>query len=240
MDIPKVALVTGGSRGLGAEAVLALSASGYRVAFCYLNSSEEAAGVLSRASGPDAFMFSADVSSSEDAYLTARMLRRAWGRLDILVNNAGISRDALIQRTTGDDWEAHMSVNLGGAFNMTRALTGLMAESGGGHIINVSSRSGLRGKAGQAAYSASKAALIGFSLSSAKEFAREGIRVNAVLPGYMPTDMGRSSPAAMEKARAEGLTGNLGKTSDLVSFIAWLSSTSSVTGQVFSIDSRIG
>ena len=168
------------------------------------------------------------------------MLGQAWGRLDLLVNNAGISRDALMPRTTLEDWDAHMDVNLRGPFNMTRALGGLMASNGGGHIINVSSRSAQAGKAGQAAYSASKAALIGFTLSAARELAPAGIRVNAVLPGYLPTDMGRAAPLAMEAARGQSLLGCLGDPQEVASFIGWLAGTSAVTGQVFSIDSRTG
>lgn len=240
MDTRKVAFVTGGSRGLGAETVLMLSASGYRVALNYKDSRNEAREVVFRAIGPDSIVLQGDVSDSRDVARMSRLLRRLWGRLDLLVNNAGISRDSLLLRTGQDEWDAHMAVNLRGAFNMTRGFARLMTASGGGHIINVSSRSGLRGKAGQAAYSASKAALIGLTLTSARELALDGICVNAVLPGYMDTDMGIAAPGAMEAARAKSLLGSLGDTSDLTSFIVWLSSSSTVTGQVFSIDTRIG
>jgi 3-oxoacyl-[acyl-carrier protein] reductase len=240
MDAQKVALVTGGSRGLGAEAALTLSASGFRVAFNYLGSRQEARSVLSGMAGPDAMAFRADVTEHGHVSRMARLLRRAWGRLDLLVNNAGISRDSLLARAPEDDWDSIIKVNLRGAFNMTRGLAGLMSLSGGGHIINVSSRSGLRGKEGQAAYAASKAALIGLTLASARELAPEGIRVNAVLPGYMRTDMGNAAPGAMEAARSRSLLGSLSSASDAASFMAWLSGTSTVTGQVFSIDSRIG
>jgi len=233
-------LVTGGSRGLGAETVLKLSASGYRVVLNYNNSHEDALSVVSGAAGPDVIMLRGDVSKPIDASNMAHVLGRSLGRLDLLVNNAGVSRDALLPRTTQEEWNAHMDVNLNGAFNMTRALAVLMASSGGGHIINISSRSGLRGKAGQAAYSSSKAALIGLTLSTACELASHGIRVNAVLPGYMDTDMGLSASVAMEAARRQSLIGTLGSTEDVVSFITWLSGTSTVTGQVFSIDTRIG
>ena len=240
MDTRRVALVTGGSRGLGAETVLRLSASGYRVALNYHCSHEEALRVVARASGPDIIMLRGDVSKPLDAIHMAHVLCRSWGRLDVLVNNAGISRNSLLLRTTQEEWDAHMRVNLNGAFNMIRAFATLMASSGGGHIVNISSRSGLRGKTGQAAYSASKSALIGLTLSAARELASDGIRVNAVLPGYMDTDMGLSSPEAMEAARRRSLTGNLGATEDIVSFVDWLSGTETVTGQVFSIDTRIG
>jgi len=240
MDTRKVAFVTGGSRGLGAETALMLSASGYRVALNYKDSRDEATEVVLRAMGPDSIALQGDVSQPMDVAGMSRLIRRLWGRLDLLVNNAGISRDSLVLRASLDEWDAHMAVNLSGAFNATRAFAGLMASSGGGHIINISSRSGLRGKAGQAAYSASKAALIGFTLSCARELAAEGICVNAVLPGYMATDMGLAAPGAMEAARGQSLLGSLGDTLDLTSFMVWLAGTSAVTGQVFSIDTRIG
>ena len=114
-----------------------LSASGYRVAFNYLNSRHDAQGVLSGMAGPDAMTFKGDVTDPGHVYRMAFLLGRAWGRLDLLVNNAGISRDALLPRTTEDEWDAHMNVNLRGAFNMTRALAGLMAASGGSAEVAV-------------------------------------------------------------------------------------------------------
>lgn len=240
MEKMKTALVTGGSRGLGADMALALSAEGYRVAVNYRQSLEDARHVAARAVGPEVVLMRGDVSSASDVSVMAGLVTRLWGRLDLLVNNAGVSRDALILRTSEESWDEHVAVNLKGALNMTRALARTMKSSGGGHVVNISSRSGTRGKAGQAAYSASKGALVGLTLTAARELARSGIRVNAVLPGYMATDMGRAAGAAMAGARGQSLMGTLGHPADLSSFILWLAQTSTVTGQVFSIDSRIG
>lgn len=240
MEGMKTALVTGGSRGLGANLALALSAEGYRVAVNYRQSLEDARRVALRAAGPDIALIRGDVSRVRDAEHMAGLVMRLWGRLDLLVNNAGVSHDALIQRTSEESWDEHMDVNLKGALNMMRSFTRLMEGSGGGHVVNISSRSGMRGKAGQAAYSASKGALVGLTLTAARELARSGVRVNAVLPGYLPTDMGRAAGAAMEAARDQSLLGVLGDPADLASFVLWLAGTSTVTGQTFSIDTRIG
>jgi len=114
-----------------------------------------------------------------------------------------------------------------------------MGESGGGHIINISSISGLRGRSGQAAYGASKAALLGLTVSAARELSEYNIMVNAVLPGYMPTDMGGASPDAMEEARRRSLLGRLSEPKEAAALAAWLVETETITGQVFTIDSRI-
>lgn len=235
----KAALVTGGSRGLGAQAVLGLSALGYRVAINYLSSKEPALQVAREATGPDIMLLRGDVSSDHDARWMAHAVGRAWGRLDLLVNNAGISRDSLLLKATGADWDEHMKINFTGTLNMMRSMARLMRVSGGGHMVNISSRSGMKGKAGQAAYSASKAAVLGLTLTAAREFSRWGIRVNAVAPGYTPTDMGQAAKGAMDMAREQSLLGTLSDPADLVTFIQWLAGTSTVTGQVFNIDSRI-
>jgi len=133
-----------------------------------------------------------------------------------------------------------MRVNLKGCFNTIQAFSPLMAESGGGHIINISSRAGLMGNAGQAAYSASKAALLGLTLSAAAELGPMNIRVNALLPGYMPTDMGKGSPQAMEKAARESYLSRLASPAEATSFVLWLSGTENITGQIFTLDSRGG
>ena len=235
-----VALITGGSRGLGAEVARVLSRDGYRVAISYNRSIQQAAEVISGLEGPDAIALKADVADPAEVSRMAHIMERLWGRLDVLVNNAGISRDSLLARTSETDWDLTMKVNLRGSFNTVRALSGMLQRTGNARIINISSRSALTGRGGQAAYSASKSALIGLSLSMAREFASEGICVNTVLPGYMQTEMGNAAPGAMETARSRSLLGTLGSVKDVASFISWLAGTSSVTGQVFSIDSRIG
>ena len=237
----KVALITGASRGLGLAMALMLIDKGMRVGLNYL-SDASAAAVSDMADGAagQVLLLKGDVSEAAAVSRMAEELEQKWGRLDLLINNAGISHDNLLIKTTEESWDRTMDVNLKGAFNMTQAFAPLIKNSGGGHIINISSRSALRGKAGQSAYSASKAALLGFSLSAAKELGADNIRVNAIMPGYIPTDMGNASPAAMEAAKEQSLLGTLGSVDDVAAFVRWLISTTTVTGQVFSLDSRLG
>jgi 3-oxoacyl-[acyl-carrier protein] reductase len=238
MDRAKTALVTGGSRGLGAEVSVALGRAGYKVAVNYRAGASLAEEVATR-TGPAAVALKADVADAAQVEAMAEAIARRWGRLDVLVNNAGITRDALLPRLSEEDWDKAIRVNLKGCFNTARALAPLMRGSGGGHIVNVSSRSGLSGNAGQAAYSASKAAILGLTKSLAAELGEYYVRVNAVLPGYMPTDMGGGSPAAMERAMKESLLGRLSEPAEAASFIVWLAGTRGITGQAFCLDSRL-
>ena len=168
----------------------------------------------------------------------AEEIKQRWGRLDLLVNNAGIARDALLLKATEEEWDEVMRINLRGCFNMVKVFAPVLKKTGGGHIVNMSSRSGLMGKAGQAAYSASKAALIGFTRSLAAELGRYNIKANAVLPGYMPTDMGKKAAGAIKRAREKSMLGKLSDPAEVASFVVWLAETEGITGQVFSLDSR--
>ncbi len=163
-----------------------------------------------------------------------------WGRLDVLVNNAGVSREGLLLRLSEDVLNETLRVNLNGPFNMIKAASGVMARQGCGHIINVASISGIKGRAGHCAYSASKAGLIGLTKATAIELAPHGIQSNCVLPGYMLTEMGES---ASDKAKAHALSDNLikaySKPADVASFIFNLTYINSVSAQVFNLDSRI-
>ena len=232
----KVALVTGASRGLGAHVARALAGVGYRVAVNYCRGEEAALRVASEI--PEALSLQGDVGSAAEVSGMAGLLEERWGRLDVLVNNAGVVRDALLLALGEEDWDQVMRTNLAGCFHTTKLLAPLMALSGGGHIINVSSRAAFRGGAGQAAYSASKAALLGLTASAARELAGDNIRVNAVLPGYMATGMGLSRPGAAKRAGRESLLGRLSDPAEAASFVAWLVGTAGITGQVFSLDSR--
>lgn len=229
--------MTGGSRGLGAEIVLALGRAGYGVAINYVKG-KEAAQDVARLVGSDAFAVRADVGEAEEARKMVDAIKDRWGRLDVLVNNAGITRDALFVRAMEADWDEVMRVNLSGCFNSVRACVPLLAAAGGGHIVNISSRTALVGKPGQAAYSASKAALLGLTRTLAVELGAVNIRVNALMPGYMPTDMGRKAGEAMERAKKESMLGSLALSEEAASFILWILSTENITGQVFTLDSR--
>jgi 3-oxoacyl-[acyl-carrier protein] reductase len=231
-----VALVTGGSRGLGREIVLRLFAEGYEVVINYLSSKQEAF-VLAQETGGCAVK--ADVARSEDVRKLAEFIEERFGRLHVVVNNAGVSRDNLLLRQSGEDWDEVLAVNLTGCFHVTKSLSPLMARSRGGSIINISSYSGMKGASGQAAYSASKAALLGFTRSAAIELAEYGIRVNAVLPGYMMTEMGMNAPAGMQRAKAASLLGMLSDPVEVSEMVAAIIKTKRITGQVFSMDSRI-
>lgn len=233
----KAGLVTGGSRGLGREIALTLGRMGYRVAVNYLKEKSQALNVLKGIAG-DAVALRADVGDLADVKEMAGEIGKRWGRLDVLINNAGITRDSLLLRLSEGDWDAVIRTNLKGCFNTIKVFAPMMIDSGGGHIVNISSLSGLRGKEGQAAYSASKAALLGLTCSLAGELGGYNIKVNAVLPGYMPTEMGMSAVKAAEKARSESLLNRLSNTKDVSEFVAWLIQTENITGQAFILDSR--
>lgn len=236
--VVKVALVTGATGGLGREIARCLSARNFSVVVHY-RTSADAAGALVRELGRDSMAVRADLRSSLQVHALADAVDRKYGRLDAVVNNAGIASDSLLVRQSEADWDEVISVNLTGCFLIMKATAPLMIRSGGGQMVNVSSYSGIKGKAGQAAYSASKAALLGLTLSAAREFGRDNVRVNAVLPGYMPTAMGSAAGRAMERAREDSLLNRLADPKDSAEFVAWLASAGGVTGQVFSLDSRI-
>jgi 3-oxoacyl-[acyl-carrier protein] reductase len=234
----RTALVTGASRGLGKQIALALSARGYQVAVNYLSSEKEAADVAEKA-GEASFAVRADVGDLRQVEEMALLLENRFGRLDAVVNNAGITKDNLLLRQSEDDWDRIVKTNLKGCFNVMRTMAPLIKNSGGGHVLNISSYSGLKGKAGQPAYSASKSALIGLSRTAAGELAPYDIRVNVLLPGYMMTEMGATALKAMEKAREDSISKKLSDPLEVAEFVAYLLGTGNITGQVFSLDSRI-
>lgn len=233
-----VAVVTGASRGLGRQTAVALEKSGYLVGVNYIHSGNEAEeGVLN--TGVPSMALRADVGNLHEVEWMAEQVRQRWGRIDVLVNNAGIARDGLMMRCSEDDWDEVMRVNIKGCFHASQSFVPLMIQSGGGHIVNVSSSSGLKGKRGQAAYSASKAAVAGFSSSLAKELGGYNIRVNCIVPGYMPTDMGAGAEEAMRTAREKSVLRSLSDPEEVARFVAYLVTTKTITGQVFCLDSRI-
>ncbi len=237
-DSRKVVLITGAGRGLGRAVAERLAADGWAVVVNFRSSAHQAADLALRLGSP-CISLRADVSVRGDVEKMIAQIDDRFGRLDAVVNNAGITRDRLLLRQTEEDWDAVMTTNLKGAFTVIRAAAPLMIRAGGGQIINISSYSGLKGKAGQAAYSASKAALFGLSLTAAAELAEFNIRVNAVLPGYFATGMGSAAPEAMEEARSQSILKTLAQPGTAADFIAWLLRSTGITGQIFSLDSRI-
>jgi 3-oxoacyl-[acyl-carrier protein] reductase len=234
---PRVALITGASRGLGERIAVTLAGRGYNIAVNYL-SSDRAAEETARRAGGRALSVKADVGDLKQVGEMIALLEDRFGRLNAVINNAGIMRDNLLVRQSEREWDAVLRTNLKGCFNVIRTAAPLMIKSGGGHIINISSYSGVRGKAGQAAYSASKAALIGLTFAAARELSVYNIKVNALLPGYLPAGMGPEAAAAMEKAREESIMKKLASPEEAAEFVVTLLNTEHITGQVFSLDSR--
>ena len=240
-------MITGASRGLGREIALTLAKSGYNVAINYL-ASENDAKKAAHEIGDNAFLVKADVGDAKQVEEMADAVYRKWGRVDVLINNAGITKDSLMIKLKEAEWDEILRVNLKGCFNTIRAFSrvmiktgrpGRLAEESGGHIVNISSYSGVKGKEGQTAYSASKAALLGLTYTAARELAGYNIRVNALLPGYMQTHMGMAAEKAMSKARADSISGSLSNPKEVAGFVEYLIKTNYITGQVFSLDSRI-
>lgn len=232
----RTAVITGATGLLGKEITFSLFRNSYNVVINYLRS-EEVAKSLAEMIGETSLLVRADISKFNDVKDMAELVYRRFGNIDVLINNAGITRDSLLLKFKEVDWDEIISVNLKGAFNCIRAFAPIMKD--GGHIINISSYSGLKGKVGQVAYSSSKAALIGLTKSVAREFANRNIKVNAITPGYMPSKMGISAEKAMVMAKEESLLKTLSDPQEVSRFIIFLIGTKSITGQVFNLDSRI-
>ena len=187
----KVALVPGGTRGIGKAIVFALAEAGADVAFTYRSSQESADVIVTdvRAMGRRAAGYQSDAADFTQANDIVQKVIQEFGRVNILVNNAGITKDGLLMRMSESDWDAVIDTNLKGVFNFTKAVCRQMVSQQAGKIINISSVVGIIGNAGQANYVASKAGVIGFTKSVAKELASRNIQANVVAPGFVETDM---------------------------------------------------
>jgi 3-oxoacyl-[acyl-carrier protein] reductase len=235
----RVALVTGGARGIGKEICLRLHALGAQVAVCDVNleGAQALAVELSRA-GPRARAYACNVADAQSADACVEEVLKDFGRLDVLVNNAGITRDGLLMRMTDDQWRKVLEVNLTGTFHMTRAVARPMLKARSGAIVNVASVVGVIGNAGQANYSASKAGVIGLTMTSAREFASRGVRANAVAPGFIDTDMTAGLSAEQKAKLTETLPlSRLGTPADVARAVCFLASdeASYITGQVLNV-----
>ncbi len=237
----KIALVTGGSRGIGAEIARVLAARGATVAVNYSGSVDAAASVVSdiEQQGGSAVAIQADISQPPACSALVEDVVTRFGGLDILVNNAGITRDGLLVRMSDEDWDAVLRTNLTGAFSMTRAAAKVMMRARSGSIINISSVVGISGNAGQANYAAAKAGLIGLTKSVARELASRSVRANAIAPGFIETDMTSALPPAVcEAARSQIAMGTFGTPADVAAAVAFLASDEAryITGQVLAVD----
>ena len=204
----KVALVTGGSRGIGRGIVERFLEEGADVAFTYVSSPEKANAVateLAGKSGRKVLAIQSDAGDFTSAQTAVDQVVEAWGKLDILVNNAGITKDQLLMRMSEQDWDAVIATNLKSVFNMTKAVMRTMLKQRSGSIINMSSVVGVKGNAGQSNYAASKAGIIGFTKSVALELGSRNIRSNSIAPGFIETEMtGALDPKVVEQWR-EGI-----------------------------------
>ena len=238
----KCALVTGGGRGIGRAVCLELARGGASVAVNYAGSEEAARETVERClalGAPEAFAIRADVAEEQAVAAMLAAVEERLGRIDILVNNAGITRDGLMLRMKDADWDAVLDTNLKGAFHCMRGVYQGMMRRRYGRIINISSVVGLRGNAGQANYSASKAWLIGMSKSMAKELASRGVTVNVVAPGFITTDMTAALPQAAQEALLATIPmKRLGAPEDVARAVAFFAGEESayLTGQVLCVD----
>ena len=197
----KTAVITGAARGIGAAIARRFAEEGAHVAITDLAVNEQAHSLVRELEslGIQAKAYASDASNYEDTASVVQQILEDFGTIDILVNNAGITRDTLLMRMTEDQWDAVITVNLKSVFNFTKAIQPILLKNRSGSIINMSSVVGVSGNAGQANYSASKAGMIGFTKSIAKEVGSRGIRCNAIAPGFIETDMTVNLPEDVMK-----------------------------------------
>ena len=233
----KVAVVTGGTRGIGLETCKAFAAAGAKVALCARDAAK--AEAVAAQLGAGARGYACDVGIATQVETFAKAVEKDFGQIDILVNNAGFTRDNLLFRLGEADWDAVMDTNLKGAFLMTKYVARGMIKRRWGRVINITSVVGLNGNAGQSNYSASKAGIIGFTKSVAKELASRNVLVNAVAPGFVETELTDGiSPEARQYFLDNIPLGRLGKGSDIAPAVLFLASdlASYITGQILVVD----
>ena len=234
-------IVTGATRGIGKEIALTLAQNGANIAINYRNYNEEVEALINsiKECGVDAIAVKCDVSKSDEVDNFISEVKNHFSSIDVLVNNAGITKHAIISRIKDEDINSVLDVNLKGTFNTTKSISPIMIKQKHGKIINISSVVGIVGNAGQCNYAASKAGVIGFSKSVARELASRNINVNVVAPGYIDTDMTKSLP---DKVKDEILKSipmkKMGNPKEVANLVLFLSSSLSdyITGQVINVD----
>ncbi|WP_295238880.1 3-oxoacyl-[acyl-carrier-protein] reductase [Veillonella sp.] len=239
--IDKVALVTGASRGIGRAIAILMAKQGADVVVNYSGSEGAAQETVDAivALGRKAIKVKANVGDAEEVAAMVEEAHTAFGRIDILVNNAGITRDGLLMRMKDSDWDDVMNINLKGVYLVTKAVSKIMMKQRSGNIVNMTSVVGVTGNAGQANYSASKAGVIGFTKTCAKELASRGITVNAIAPGFIHTDMTDVLPDKVKEAMVHTIPlGRMAEPEEVAVVATFLASdmASYITGQVINVD----
>jgi acetoacetyl-CoA reductase len=232
----RVALVTGGTRGIGAAIAKALKEAGYSVAAVYAGN-DEAAAKFKEETGINVYRW--DVSDFEACEKGVETVVAELGPVDVLVNNAGITRDAMLHKMSLEQWSAVIDTNLSSLFNMTRNVIAGMRDRGFGRIVNIGSVNGQKGQFGQTNYSATKAGLVGFTKSLAQEGAFKGVTANVVAPGYINTEMVAAMPKeVLDKIVAQIPVGRLGETDEIARVVVFLASdeASFITGETINVN----
>lgn len=241
MEENKVALITGGTTGIGKEIALELAENGFNIAINYRSETDQMDALKQEIESKNVkcIFVKADVSNFEQSEIMVKEVINEYGRIDVLVNNAGITQDGLIMRMKKESFDQVVDINLGGTFNVTRNVVPFMVKQRSGRIINVSSVVGVAGNAGQSNYAASKAGIIGFTKSLAKELSSRGILVNAIAPGFIETDM----TSVLKDEVKTNIMNSIplkreGKPEEVANVVKFLASEDSsyITGQVISVD----
>ena len=236
----QVALVTGASQGIGRAIAIVLGQAGAKVACVARNADKLAQTVEAiRAAGGEAEAYACDVTDAASVQKVVDAVVEKWEKVSVLVNNAGVTRDTLLPRMSDDEWDTVLNTNLRGTFLFTRAVTRPMMSARYGRIVNLSSVSGLTGNQGQANYSASKAGIIGFTRTVAKELAGRKVTVNAVAPGFIETEMTAAlGPVVMEEVKKRIPARRVGQPEEIAWAVLFLASAagSYITGQVLTVD----
>ncbi len=238
----KVTLITGASGGLGRALSLRFAEGGFAIAVNYYQGKKAADALVNEivSNGGEAEPFYCDLKSSCDVINMIDMVVARWGRVDILINNAAVNSDNLLIRTKKEEWENMIATNLNGSFFTIREVSRYMKKNRKGHVINISSFVGIKGQAGQCAYSSAKAGIIGLTKSAAMELGRFNIQVNAIIPGFMKTALTDSLPQTdVNRIINSNILRKAQDINEVAEFVYHLSNMTQISGQVFNTDSRI-